>query len=73
LSSKTENILLIPGPEGWDVWAGAREQGFKRELESSALVAADLEQIPKGKLVMGFPVREALAVPFKVQTLPRCI
>ena len=68
MSSKTENILLIPGPEGWDVWAGTREQGFKRELESSALVAADLEQIPKGKLVMGFPVREALAVPFKVQT-----
>ena len=30
--------------------------------------ASALEKIPAGRLVMGFPVREALAVPFKVQT-----
>ncbi len=31
-------------------------------------MASELDKFPKGKLLMGFPVREALAVPFKVQT-----
>ena len=30
--------------------------------------ASGLEKIPSGKLVMAFPVREALAVPLVVQT-----
>lgn len=68
MSSKTENTLLIPGPEGWEVWQGTREQGFRRTLENGPAAAADLEKLPKGRLIMGFPVREALAVPFKVQT-----
>jgi len=68
LSSKTENTLLIPGPEGWEIWQGTREQGFSRTLEHGPAEAAGLDKIPKGRLIMGFPVREALAVPFKVQT-----
>lgn len=32
------------------------------------MVAAELDKLPKRKLIMAFPVREALAVPFKVQT-----
>lgn len=68
LSSKTENTLLIPGSEGWEIWQGTSEQGFRRNLENGPLVAAELDKLPKGKLFMGFPVREALAVPFKVQT-----
>jgi len=68
LSSKTENTLLIPGSEGWEIWQGTREQGFRRTLENGPSAASDLEKLPKGRLLMGFPVREALAVPFKVQT-----
>ena len=68
MSSKTDNTLLIPGPEGWDVWQGSREQGFTQSSESGPLVASELGKLPKGYIIMGFPVREALAVPFKVQT-----
>ena len=73
LSSKSENIILIPGAEGWDVWQGTREQGFRSTLENGPEVAADLDKLPKGKLIMGFPVREALAVPFKVQTADKAM
>lgn len=68
MSKKTENTLLLPGPEGWEVWQGTREQGFRRTLENGPAGAAELEKLPKGRRIMAFPVREALAVPFKVQT-----
>jgi len=68
LSSKTDSALLIPGPEGWEIWQGSREKGFRRSLENGPVRASALEKIPSGRLLMGFPVREALAVPFKVQT-----
>lgn len=31
-------------------------------------LASDMEKIPSGHLIMAFPVREALAIPFKAQT-----
>ncbi len=68
MSSKTDGILLIPGPGGWEIWQGNRERGFRRSLENGAMQASGIGKIPPGRLLMGFPVREALAVPFKVQT-----
>jgi len=59
---------LIPGPEGWEIWQGNRAQGFRRSLENGPPQASEIEKIPSGRLLMGFPVREVLAVPFKVQT-----
>ncbi len=68
MSNKTDSTLLIPGPSGWEIWQGSREKGFRRSIENGPMQASQLEEIPAGRLVMGFPVREALAVPFKVQT-----
>ncbi|MBT8044739.1 MAG: hypothetical protein KJO79_07290 [Verrucomicrobiae bacterium] len=68
MSSKTDSTLLIPGPDGWELWQGSREQGFRRALENGPMLASGIEKIPAGRLLMAFPVREALAVPFKVQT-----
>lgn len=68
MSSKTDNSLLIPGPDGWEIWQGSHEKGFRRSLENGPMQASALEKIPSGRLLMGFPIREALAVPFKVQT-----
>ena len=45
---------------------GDRE--FERVSEESFSEVAEIEKIPSGRLVMGFPVREALAIPFKAQT-----
>jgi len=68
LSKKSDITLLIPGAQGWDVWQGNANLGFHRELENGALLASQLENIPSGRLIMAFPVREALAIPFKVPT-----
>ena len=68
MSKKTDSILLLPGPDGWELWQGTREQGFERILDDGPERASELETIPSGDLLMGFPVREALAIPFKVQT-----
>lgn len=68
MSKKTDSTLLIPGPDGWELWQGTREQGFRRVLEDGPALASEVEKIPSGPLVMGFPVREALAIPFKAQT-----
>lgn len=68
MSKKKESHLLIPGAEGWELWTGGAESPFAKSLEDGPLKASEIEDIPTGLVVMGFPVREALAVPFKVQT-----
>ena len=68
MSNKKESVLLIPGPDGWEIWQGSQESGFRKTLENGPLQASGLEGIPPGRLLMSFPVRQALAVPFKVQT-----
>lgn len=59
---------MIPGPDGWELWQGTREQGFRRTLADGPQLASEMGKIPSGPLVMGFPVREAIAIPFKAQT-----
>ena len=68
MSSKKESALLIPGPDGWEVWKGSEQSGFRRTLENGPMQVSELQGIPRERLLMAFPVREALAVPFKVQT-----
>lgn len=68
MSSKSDSTILVPGPIGWEIWQGTPEKGFRRTLENGPMQPSGLEKIPSGNLVMAFPVREALAVPLKVQT-----
>lgn len=68
MSSKTDNKILIPGAGGWEVWQGSNDKGFKKTLQSDAMKASELGKISSSRLVMGFSVREVLAVPFHVQT-----
>ena len=71
MSKKTDSTLLIPGPDGWELWQGTREQGFSSVLENGAdcpPLASEMGKLPSGHLVMAFPIREALAIPFKAQT-----
>ncbi len=68
MSNKKNTHLLIPGPEGWEVWTGGVDSSFQLSLENGPLLVSEIMDIPSANLVMGFPVREALAVPFKVQT-----
>lgn len=68
MSKKKDSHLLIPGAEGWEIWTGGGDSPFFRSLENGPRKLPEIESIPAGRVVMGFPVREALAVPFKVQT-----
>lgn len=68
MSSKKDSILLIPGPEGWELWKDSDGAGYTRVLENGPILASGLEDIPQGTLLMAFPVRQLLATPFKVQT-----
>jgi hypothetical protein len=68
LSKKNESILLVPAPDGWELWQGTREDGFRCIVADGPVWASEIEKIPSGRLVMAFPVREALAIPFKAQT-----
>ena len=68
MSNKKNSHLLIPGPEGWEIWTGTAESLFQKSLANGPLLVSEIEDIPSANLVMGFPVREALAAPFKVQT-----
>ena len=67
-SKKTDNTLLLPGSHGWDIWEGSNEGGYERTLQSDVEKASELEKISTPRLVMGFPSRQALSVPFRVQT-----
>jgi hypothetical protein len=68
MSNKKNSCLLIPGPEGWEIWASEAGNVFSQSLDDGPLLVSEIEDIPSANLVMGFPVREALAVPFKVPT-----
>lgn len=68
MSKKKDSHLLIPGAEGWEIWTGGGESLFARSLENGPPQASEIDAIPSAGVVMAFPVREALAVPFKVQT-----
>lgn len=68
MSSKTDNKILLPGASGWDIWAGSNEKGFTRTLQSEFTKASELDKASSSRVVMGFPIREVLAVPFHVQT-----
>ena len=70
MNSKTDNTLLLPGSQGWDVWRGSNEAGYECKLSSDVKFASELDKISAStaRITMGFPLRELLAVPFKVQT-----
>ena len=68
MSNKKSSHLLIPGPEGWEIWTTDADDQLQSVLEDGPLLVSEITDMPSAKLVMGFPVREALAVPFKVNT-----
>lgn len=64
---KGDAVLLIPGAEGWDVWAGPPGSLSLRN-RSEAKRALEIESIPHGDLMMAFPLREVSALPMKAPT-----
>ncbi|MBK1792601.1 hypothetical protein [Persicirhabdus sediminis] len=65
---KGDNTIFLPGAEGWQLWQGNRDDGYSLAVEQGPLKAAEFNEFIKGEMVMGFPLKSALAVPFTTQT-----
>ena len=61
----SENILLVPGESGWEIWTGS-ESGFNLATATDTHNAADLTGIPGGEITLLFPVKAITAIPMRV-------
>jgi hypothetical protein len=66
VSKSTDNVLLVPGESGWEIWTGQGEAGFTLLSATGIGRAGDLTGIPAGDLSMLFPVKSLTAVPMRV-------
>ena len=57
----------MPGSEGWEVWQGSGD-AFTLVNASGEREALAVEGVPRGELVMAFPVRDVSAAPFVAAT-----
>ena len=68
MSKTTENVLLVPGESGWEIWTGQTGTPFTL-LEATAIdKAGDLTSIPNGDLLLLFPVKAITALPMRVSS-----
>ena len=66
---KSEKVLLLPGADGWEVWAtGPDTTNLNLVQRSGVMQALDVIGIPPGELTMAFPVRDVSALPFRAPT-----
>ncbi len=67
MSKTTENVLLVPGESGWEIWTGQTADAALTLREATATErAGDLANIPGGDLLLLFPVKSITAVPMRV-------
>ncbi|MEX1048069.1 MAG: hypothetical protein WED15_00975 [Akkermansiaceae bacterium] len=66
MSKSTENILLVPGELGWEIWSGPSASEITLRAATTIDRASDLTTIPAGDLLLLFPVRSVTAVPMRV-------
>ena len=66
MSKTTENVLLVPGESGWEIWTGPTTAAFTLHTATTIERASDLTDIPDGDLLLLFPVKAITAVPMRV-------
>ena len=66
MSKTNDNVLLVPGESGWEVWSGQSEGGFTLHSATGTDHAGALKDIPSGDTTMLFPVKSLTAVPMRV-------
>jgi hypothetical protein len=68
VSKTTENVLLVPGESGWEIWTGQTGTAFTL-LDATAIEkVGDLTNIPNGDLLLLFPVKAITALPMRVSS-----
>jgi len=68
VSKSSENILLLPGETGWEIWTGSPSTGFTLKSATEAQTASELTGLPAGDVILLFPVKAITTVPLKVPT-----
>jgi len=68
VSKTTENILLVPGESGWEIWTGQHESGYALHSATGITRAGDIKNIPAGNITMLFPAKSLTAVPMRVNS-----
>ena len=66
MSKSPENVLLVPGESGWEIWTDAGDVGFLLHQATDTRRAGDLGGIPAGDVSLLFPVKSLTAVPLRV-------
>lgn len=66
MSKQSENVLLMPGESGWEIWTGTPSTGFTLQTAGEISRAGDLTGLPAGDLTLLFPVKSFTAVPLRV-------
>lgn len=66
MSKTNENVLLVPGESGWEIWTGQTTAAFTLHTATTIERASDLTGIPNGDLLLLFPVKAITAVPLRV-------
>jgi len=68
VSKSTENILLLPGEAGWEIWTGQGPTEFTLHAATEIPLASDLKDLPNGDILLFFPVKAITAVPMRVNS-----
>jgi hypothetical protein len=66
VSKTTENVLLVPGESGWEIWTGSADAAYTLVEATTCDKAGDLKTLPAGDLLLLFPVKAITAVPMRV-------
>lgn len=66
MSKTTENVLLVPGESGWEIWTGPADAPYTLKTATAHDKAGDLTDIPNGDILLLFPVKSITAVPMRV-------
>jgi hypothetical protein len=66
VSKSNEQLLLVPGESGWEVWQRGAEGGFTLHSETGVTHAGEITSFPAGEITMLFPVKFLTAVPMRV-------
>ena len=66
MSKPTDQILLVPGETGWEIWTSQADAEFSLHSASQTSRASELIGIPSGDILMFFPVKAITAIPMKV-------
>ncbi|MES2997256.1 MAG: hypothetical protein V4733_10645 [Verrucomicrobiota bacterium] len=68
MSKPTDNVLLVPGATGWEIWTRTAGSMPTLAFASDTAIAADIPEIPAGDISLLFPVKALTAVPMQVGT-----